>query len=73
MNAIAPGGVNTNIGASFSSANEFGMSRAMAGASFNPRTGEPEDIARVALFLASEDSDFVNGVVITADAGWTAY
>ena len=72
-NAIAPGGVNTNIGASFSNANEFGMGRAMAGASFNPRTGEPEDIARVALFLASEDSDFVNGVVLTADAGWTAY
>lgn len=72
-NAIAPGGVNTNIGASFSSANEFGMGRAMAGASFNPRTGEPEDIARVALFLASEDSDFVNGTVLTADAGWTAY
>ena len=72
-NAIAPGGVNTNIGASFNNANEFGISRAMAGASFNPRTGEPEDIARVALFLASQDSDFVNGVVITADAGWTAY
>lgn len=72
-NAIAPGGVNTNIGASFNNANEFGMSRAMAGASYNPRTGEPEDIARVALFLASQDSDFVNGVVITADAGWTAY
>lgn len=72
-NAIAPGGVNTNIGASFNNVNEFGMSRAMAGASFNPRTGESEDIARVALFLASGDSDFVNGVVITADAGWTAY
>lgn len=72
-NAIAPGGVKTNIGASFSNANQEGMSRAMAGASFNPRSGEPEDIARVALFLASEDSDFVNGVVITADAGWTAY
>ncbi|EHL2643111.1 SDR family oxidoreductase, partial [Listeria monocytogenes] len=30
-------------------------------------------IAKVALFLASDDSSFVNGTVITADAGWTAY
>lgn len=72
-NAIAPGGVNTNISASFKNPNEQGIARAMAGASFNPRTGEPEDIAKVALFLASDDASFVNGVVITADAGWTAY
>lgn len=72
-NAIAPGGVNTNISASFKEANHEGMNKAMAGATFNPKNGEPEDIARVALFLASEDASFVNGTVITADAGWTAY
>ncbi|WP_332646510.1 SDR family oxidoreductase [Lysinibacillus sp. 54212] len=72
-NAIAPGGVNTNIGASFRDPNMAGMEKAMAGASFNPRNGEPEDIARIALFLASEDAAFVNGIVVTADAGWTAY
>lgn len=72
-NAIAPGGVNTNIMASMSATNEMGIQKAMSGAGFNPRSGEPEDIAKVALFLASDDSDFVNGVVITADAGWTAY
>lgn len=72
-NAIAPGGVNTNISASFKEANQEGMNKAMAGATFNPRNGEPEDIARVALFLASQDASFVNGTVITADAGWTAY
>ncbi|MEK4231034.1 SDR family oxidoreductase [Solibacillus sp. FSL H8-0538] len=72
-NAIAPGGVNTNITASLKEPNEFGISRAMAGVGFNPRNGEPEDIAKVALFLASDDSDFVNGIIVTADAGWTAY
>jgi NAD(P)-dependent dehydrogenase (short-subunit alcohol dehydrogenase family) len=72
-NAIAPGGINTNIGTTISEPNEFGMERAMAGAGFNPRTGEPDDIARIALFLATEDSSFINGTVITADAGWTAY
>ncbi|WP_217636920.1 SDR family oxidoreductase [Dendrosporobacter quercicolus] len=35
--------------------------------------GEPEEIAKVALFLASDDSSFVNGTVVIADAGWTAY
>jgi NAD(P)-dependent dehydrogenase (short-subunit alcohol dehydrogenase family) len=49
------------------------MKRAMAGMGLNPRTGEASEIAKVALFLASEDSSFVNATVITADAGWTAY
>ncbi|UKS25080.1 SDR family oxidoreductase [Paenibacillus sp. HWE-109] len=72
-NAIAPGGVSTNIGTSINAPNPFGMERAMSGMGLNPRAGEPEEIAKVALFLASDDSSFVNGTVVTADAGWTAY
>ena len=33
------------------------------------RIGEPEDVARVALFLASDDAAFVNGVDIVVDGG----
>ena len=72
-NAIAPGGVNTNIGTSLTAPNAFGMERAMADIILNPRTGDPEEIAKVALFLGSDDASFVNGTVVTADAGWTAY
>jgi NAD(P)-dependent dehydrogenase (short-subunit alcohol dehydrogenase family) len=72
-NAIAPGAVKTNISTSINAPDEFGMKRAMAGMGLNPRTGEASEIAKVALFLASEDSSFVNATVITADAGWTAY
>jgi NAD(P)-dependent dehydrogenase (short-subunit alcohol dehydrogenase family) len=72
-NAIAPGAVNTNIGTTIYDPSKFGMERAMAGISLNPRVGEPEEIARVALFLACDDSSFINGTIITADAGWTAY
>ncbi|NIK71281.1 MULTISPECIES: SDR family oxidoreductase [unclassified Paenibacillus] len=72
-NAIAPGGVNTNIGTSINAPSPFGMERAMVGIQVNPRAGEPEEIAKVALFLASDDASFVNGTVVTADAGWTAY
>ncbi len=35
------------------------------------RMGEPEDVARVALFLASPDSDFVTGEGIVVDGGLT--
>jgi NAD(P)-dependent dehydrogenase (short-subunit alcohol dehydrogenase family) len=34
-------------------------------------TGVPEDIANAVLFLASDESKFVNGDVITVGAGWT--
>ncbi|WAH38025.1 SDR family oxidoreductase [Alicyclobacillus dauci] len=74
-NAIAPGGVETNIGADMADIDmsALGMQRAMVGMGVNPRTGQPNEIAKVALFLASDDASFVNGTVITADAGWTAY
>jgi NAD(P)-dependent dehydrogenase (short-subunit alcohol dehydrogenase family) len=72
-NAIAPGAVNTNIGTTIYHPSQFGMERSMAGINLNPRVGEPGEIAKVALFLACDDSSFVNGTVITADAGWTAY
>jgi len=35
------------------------------------RMGEPEDVARVALFLASADFDFVTGQGIVVDGGLT--
>jgi NAD(P)-dependent dehydrogenase (short-subunit alcohol dehydrogenase family) len=36
------------------------------------RVGRPEDIADVALFLASEESSFVTGQAITVDGGFTS-
>lgn len=72
-NAIAPGGVNTNIGTTMANPSEFGIERAMSGSGNNPRNGDPEEVAKIALFLASADSDFVNAEVIRADAGWLAY
>lgn len=48
------------------------MSRTQLTQAVIPRVGSPEEIAQVALFLASDDSSFVNGAVLAADAGWTS-
>ncbi len=36
------------------------------------RLGRPEEIAHLALYLASPEAGFVNGSVLTIDGGWTA-
>jgi 3-oxoacyl-[acyl-carrier protein] reductase len=65
VNAIAPGFIETDMSAAV---------RSKAGdliKKFIPmkRLGLPQDIARVALFLASEDSSYLTGQVITVDGG----
>lgn len=72
-NAIAPGAVNTNIAATITEPHPFGAERCSAGINLNPRAGQPGEIATAALFLASDDASFINGTVLVADGGWTAY
>lgn len=71
-NVIAPGGVNTNI-MKDAHPDPEGAALCSSGAGSMPRMGESEEIAKIALFLASEDSSFINGEVIVADGGWLAY
>jgi len=37
------------------------------------RIGQPEEVAKAALFLASDDSSFVTGTLLFVDGGWTAH
>ncbi len=74
-NGIAPGAVNTNIGETIDNSKITALvnDRIMAGMVLNPRVGEPLEIAKAALFLASDDSSFINGEVLVVDGGWSAY
>ncbi|MDQ7820285.1 MAG: glucose 1-dehydrogenase [Armatimonadota bacterium] len=73
-NAICPGATRTNIAESMipERMDPAGSARAQAYAALIPAILEPEDIAALALFLASDESRQINGAIIPADAGWTA-
>lgn len=73
-NAICPGYVATELyAAGLSAPSALGMERALAGRSLSPRAAQPEEIAGIALFLASDESGSINGAAMVADSGWTAY
>jgi 3-oxoacyl-[acyl-carrier protein] reductase len=70
VNAIAPGMVVTDI-LSTGRSEEQVKQRIEGRKKITPlgKVGFPEDIAKVALFLASEDSSLITGQVIVADGG----
>ncbi|MCL6522899.1 MAG: glucose 1-dehydrogenase [Firmicutes bacterium] len=70
-NAICPGAVETGIPVGGEPHAE-GMERVTKFAALGSRAAQPEEIARVALFLASDEASFVNGAILVADGGWTA-
>ena len=72
-NVICPGGTESEMTADMSGMNEFGIGRVMSGATNGIRTGKAEEVGEIAIFLASEDSSYINGQSIVCDAGWTAY
>jgi len=76
VNAIAPGTVETPFVESYLQrfhAGEIEQTRAQLHAR-QPigRMGRPEEIATMALYLASDESEFVTGSVLVIDGGWTA-
>ncbi len=62
-NAIAPGFIKSDMTAAFTEENGLAASIPMG------RMGLPEDVAELALFLASKGSDYITGEVIRVDGG----
>jgi 3-oxoacyl-[acyl-carrier protein] reductase len=62
-NAIAPGFIRTDMTAAFSG------NDAVVGTIPMKRIGRPEEVAELALFLASPVSDYITGEVIRIDGG----
>jgi glucose 1-dehydrogenase len=71
VNSIAPGAIRTPINtAAWSTPQAY--SALMTLVPYG-RIGEPEDIARVAVWLASDEADYVTGTTLFVDGGMTLY
>lgn len=65
VNAIAPGYIETDMTAKLSE----GIKEKLLGSIPCAKLGRPEDVAKAALFLATEDSDYITGAVLNVDGG----
>ena len=72
-NALSPGGVVTDIPLVMPPADEFGFGRTSKLLDFSGELAMPEDLADAILFLASDQSRYVNGEEIKCDGGCTCF
>ena len=66
-NSISPGLIESN--ATRAQLNDPEWAREMLGKTLVGRLGKPEEVANVALFLASQESSYVTGVDVVVDGG----
>jgi NAD(P)-dependent dehydrogenase (short-subunit alcohol dehydrogenase family) len=69
VNAICPGYISTEINAEHF---ETEQGKVLVNMLPRKRVGKPEDLDGLLLLLASEESHFINGTIVTADDGMSA-
>lgn len=68
INAIAPGPIETPM----TSGVPAEVMAKIIGRTSSNRYGQPEEVARAATWLCSEEASYVNGSVLAVDGGWLA-
>lgn len=69
INSVIPGGIETGVVGDYSKINQFCLGRVMAAIESDNPMGQPVDIAKACLFLASDDAKFINGAGLVVDGG----
>jgi glucose 1-dehydrogenase len=72
VNAISPGAIRTPMNVEKLTSPEV-FKAVLLKLIPSKRIGEPEEVARVAVWLASDESDYVQGTTIYIDGGMTLY
>ena len=68
-NAVAPGKILTGKPGVAQTAESLAYARSRTPL---PRLGAPDDVAGAALFLASDEAQYITGINLMVDGGWTA-
>ena len=72
MNAVAPGYIETQM-TKYAMVDDPVMAAKWMELTPMARAGQPEEIASIVLFLASNASSYMTGSVVTADGGYTCW
>ena len=73
-NAICPGAMSTNIMSEiYGAINQSGMAIVQKTCATNPGLCDLDEMAKLAVFLCGSESGVLNGAIINADMGWSAF
>jgi len=74
VNAVCPGIIRTPMASAFDDDDSFPIDAETMSKKLHPlgRMGEPEEVAKLVTFLASDEASFITGAAIPIDGGMTA-